>query len=106
MTVWILGLAGAMVMGGVGLRLAYRAWRQRRIASRRRIEAPNSHYSSAAVRDQEDRQRWEAIAVHRLHPLNREEVEQLLHRIDRDGVHSLTPRERLFLDNMTLPRTG
>lgn len=105
MSVW-LGLAVAVMLGGVSLRLWYRAVRRRRIAARRRVEAPNSYYSSTGVRNQEDRERWGQIPLHRLHPLNQEEVERLLRRIDDDGVQTLSPRDRLFLDNMTLPRMG
>lgn len=103
---WVPGVVLAVLMGGVALRVGYRAWRRRRIASRRRVEAPNSHYSSQGVRNQEDRERWGSIPVERLHPLNQEEVERLLRRIDNDGIQALSPRDRLFLDNMTLPRMG
>lgn len=93
-------------MGGVGLRFWYRSWRQRRIAARRRVEAPNSHYSSRGVRDQEDRERWGGIELSRLHPLNRDEVQRLLDVVDTDGINVLSGKDRLFLDNMTLPRLG
>jgi hypothetical protein len=106
MGVWIVGLTMAMVVGGTALRIAYVARRRRSAAARRRVEAPNSHYSSIAVRNQEDRERWGSIDRVRLHPLNQEEVERLLGLIDSDGVHTLSARDRLFLDNMTLPRTG
>ena len=95
-----------MVIGGVSFRIWYRGWRRRRIVANRRVEAPNSAYSSAGVRGQEDRQRWGDIELGGLHPLNQEEVVRLLHVVDGDGVRSLSPRDRLFLDNMTLPRMG
>lgn len=101
-----LAMAMAVVMGGYALRRAYVARRRRRIAEARRVEAPNSHYAAPAVREQEDRERWGAIEVERLHPLNREEVERLLHRIDEEGVQALSSKDRRFLDNMTLPRKG
>lgn len=93
-------------VGGVGLRLWYRSWRRRRIAARRRVEAPNSHYSSRLVRDQEDRERWGDIDLSRLHPLNRDEVQRLLDAVDSEGIRILSSKERLFLDNMTIPRLG
>jgi hypothetical protein len=105
MGVWMLGLM-AVMMGGMAARAAWVARRRRRIAERRRVEAPNSYYSSLGVRNQEDHERWKSIELARLHPLNQEEVERLLRRIDRDGVQSLAPKDRLFLDNMTLPRMG
>lgn len=95
-----------LIAGGVGLRLWLRSVRERRIAARRRVEAPNSHYSSLRVRQQEDRERWGKIDVDRLHPLNRDEVARLLEIVDADGVGVLSQRERLFLDNMALPRSA
>ncbi len=96
----------ATILGGVGFRLWYRNWRRRRIAARRRVEAPNSHYSSRSVRNQVDRERWGGIDVSSLHPLNRDEVLRLLELADAEGVRALSGRDRLFLDNMTLPRMG
>jgi hypothetical protein len=93
-----------LIAGGVGLRLWLRSWRQRRIAARRRVEAPNSHYSSLGVRQLEDRERWGRIDVQHLHPINRQEVRRLLDVVDANGVGVLSAKERLFLDNMTLPR--
>lgn len=94
------------MMGGVALRLWYKRWRRRRIAATRRVEAPNSHFSSAGVRSQEDRERWGDIRLGGLHPLNRDEVVRLLEVVDEEGVKALSVKDRLFLDNMTLPRMG
>lgn len=94
------------MMGGVAFRLWYRSWRRRRIAAKRRVEAPNSHYSSAGVRNQEDRERWGGINLPALHPINQEEVVRLLELVDDEGVKALSVKDRLFLDNMTLPRMG
>lgn len=94
------------VVGGFGLRLWYRAWKRRKAAALRRVEAPNSHYSSAGVRNLEDRERWGSINRRVLHPLNQEEVERLLVVLDADGILALSGKDRLFLDNMTVPRMG
>ena len=91
-------------MGGVALRFWYRAWRRRRVVASRRVEAPNSHYSSQGVRNQVDRERWGDIDMHALHPLNQAEVVRLLEVVDVEGTKALSRRERLFLDNMTVPR--
>jgi transposase len=93
-----------LIASGVGFRLWLRRLREQRIAKRRRVEAPNSQYSSLLVRQLEDRARWGRIVGERLHPLNRHEVERLLQIADADGVGVLSSRERLFLDNMTIPR--
>ncbi len=103
---FLLPALAVVVTGGVALRIWYRIWRKRKIAANRRVEAPNSHYSSVGVQNQVDRERWGGIRLGGLHPLNQEEVVRLLAVVDEEGVKSLSPRDRLFLDNMTLPRMG
>ncbi len=103
---FLLPALAVVVTGGIALRLWYRRWRRAKIAANRRVEAPNSHYSSVGVQQQLDRERWGGIKMGALHPLNQEEVMRLLQVVDEDGVKSLSPRDRLFLDNMTLPRMG
>ncbi len=105
MTIWITAIATATLLF-LGGRLWYRHWRARRIASRRRVELPNSHYSSQLVRNQLDRDRWRALNTSYLHPVNREEVERLLSLVDALGADALSPRERLFLDHLTSLRMG
>jgi len=90
----------------MGLRLWYLRWRARKIAARRRVELPNSHYSSQLVQNQLDRERWQDLNLSRLHPVNREEVERLLSMVDALGVDALSPRERVFLDHLTSLRFG
>lgn len=105
MTTWIPALLFA-VTGGIGLRIWYRKWQRDRIAAKRRVELPNSHYASQGVRNQLDRERWGDIELRRLHPLNQEEVARLLQVVDAEGIKAISPKDRLFLDNMTLPRFG
>lgn len=104
MLTYVLPALAVMTIGGVALRMWYRSWRRRRIAARRRVEAPNSHYSSKGVRNQEDRERWGDIRLPTLHPLNQEEVVRLLETVDVEGVNALSGKDRLFLDNMTIAR--
>ena len=103
METWIPAVA-ALVATGVALRLWYTGWRRRRIASRRRIEAPNSQYSSQGVRNHEDRERWGGIDLSKLHPLNQDEVRRLLGVVDAQGIAALSTKDRLFLDNMAVER--
>lgn len=105
MSTWLPALIVGIV-AAVAARVWYRAHRRRRIAARRRIEAPNSHYSSQLVRNQEDRERWGRINMGGLHPLNRDEVERLLDMVDQEGIKAISAKDRLFLDNMTIPRFG
>jgi hypothetical protein len=102
---WLLALIVGIGLG-VALRTSYRTWHRRRVASRRVVERPNSHYSSQGVLNLEARDRWHRINLRSLHPLNREEVQRLLDVVDREGTGALSPKERLFLDNMTLHRSG
>ena len=106
MTDILVPAVAVLVLGSVGLRLWYVRWRRQKVASRRRVEAPNSHYSSQGVRNQEDRERWSRIDLAGLHPLNQEEVDRLLAIVDSDGIGALSRKDRLFLDNMALPRMG
>ena len=100
MTLWISALICAF-LGVIGIRIWYRRWRRARIAARRIVEKPNSHYSSAMVKNQVDRERWGSVNLDLIHPVNREEVERLLALADVQGPGSLSNRERLFLENMT-----
>jgi hypothetical protein len=105
MTTWVPALLVGVVLGVV-LRIMYRSWRKRRVAARRVVEMPNSHYASEGVRNQEARERWGRINQRRLHPLNRDEVQRLLDMVDHEGIQVLSSKDRHFLDNMTLPRLG
>lgn len=105
MTLWISAI-GVSALAVVGLRFWYRRWRTRRISARRKVELPNSHYSSRLVQNQLDRDRWHDLKLSRLHPVNQEEVERLLAMVDALGADTLSPRERIFLDHLTSLRLG
>lgn len=66
----------------------------------RRVEAPNSEYKSPYVADLEAKDRWEAVDLTLLHPVNREEMVAVLARLRATNVRTLTAAERAFLDNM------
>jgi len=48
-----------------------------------------------------DVDRWRRIDRRALHPVNREELERVLAKIDADGTGSLTPEERVFLERFS-----
>ena len=100
MMFWISALILAS-LGAIGFRAWYRRLQARRVAERRIIEKPNSFYSSALVNNQVDRARWGGLDLGKLHPINREEVERLMAVADVQGLDSLSPKDRLFLENMT-----
>ena len=102
----LMPLLAGIAVGGLGLAAWFATRRRRLAATERRVEAPNSHFSSNGVREREDRERWNRIDLARLHPINQEEVQRLLLIVDGQGAAVLTGKDRVFLDNMTRPRRG
>jgi hypothetical protein len=100
----LLPLIAGVITGSLGFAAWYARRRRRRAEGKRRVEAPNSHYSSRGVRERDDRERWARIDQSHLHPLNRDEVRRLLALADVNGVATLSAKDRAFLDNMTRPR--
>jgi len=48
-----------------------------------------------------DLDRWSRIRRDQLHEVNREELDRIMQKIEREGVGSVTPQERTFLDNFS-----
>ena len=46
-------------------------------------------------------ERWRSVDTERLHPLNREEYERIMEKVDRSGPASLTVHEKGFLERMS-----
>ncbi len=63
-------------------------------------EAAEGEAGARWVREMEAKERWTSLDLDALHPVNREEVEALLARIERASTRVLTSRERIFLDRM------
>jgi hypothetical protein len=103
MLFWISGIVGAMA-AAIALHIWHRRRRARLVAARRVVEKPNSAYAAPGVVQQVERTRWSSIDLDRLHPINREEVERLLEVVDTAGPQALSRKDRIFLDNMTVPR--
>lgn len=93
-------LAVVAALFGVFVRQFVLAYRARKRAERRKVEAPNSHYDPVAVQNIQARERWDGIEMRQVHEINRGEVERLLTKADALGVEALKPRERQFLDVM------
>ena len=51
--------------------------------------------------ERDARRRWASIDLGSMHDLNRNEVEELLARVDRHGMGALSLEERRFLDRMS-----
>ena len=93
------GVLAALV--GVALSAWLRQVRLRRLAARRTVERPNSHYAPPAVERRAETERWgEKIRAEDLHPINRDELNRLLAKIAASGSGSLSAGDRQFLDNL------
>jgi len=49
----------------------------------------------------DDLDRWSKIQRDQLHEVNREEFDRIMQKIETEGIGSVTPRERSFLDNFS-----
>lgn len=89
------GVAHFAHLGGFAGGYLYLKWHERTSpAARFRARAgPATKMSGGAV------DRWRKVDLEALHPLNREEYERLLRKLDSHGADSLTPSERAFLDH-------
>jgi hypothetical protein len=98
MTPWLPYIVAlSFLTGGV---VTYRVRRAQRARRARRLEAPNSEYKSPYVLELEAKERWEGIALDRLHQVNREEVQRLHKTLADGGVRALSGSEKAFLDRM------
>ena len=79
-------------------------WRLHRHATRAAAEGAEAVIevaeASRHLRDLEARERWAALDLDRLHPINRDEVVGLLQRIEGGSLRGLSTQERAFLDRM------
>jgi len=97
------GIAHFAHLGGIAIGFGYlrlRKWRRDRSRQRRLRQFSKAFQEVGKARDDGSVQRWKAIPVDTLHELNRQEVVQLLEKIDEEGAESLSREERRFLDRM------
>lgn len=84
-------------LGGYAGAYLYLKWLDRaRTQFKRKAVAP----TPVAARKSEN---WKAIDVSRVHEVNREQLNEILDKINAQGIGSLTPEERLFLSNFVPP---
>lgn len=89
-------------LGGFVGGWAFLAWHDRQARSWQRGSATaTSTIQRLTAQIRADTERWRAIRLEELHPINREEVERVLLKLEAYGVSSLTPDERAFLDRMS-----
>ena len=86
-------------LGGLVWAVAFLRLRDRYLGkNRREFKDKVNHTASMDGSEREARMRWASINLGAMHDLNRSEVEELLARVDRDGIVSLSLAERQFLD--------
>jgi membrane associated rhomboid family serine protease len=89
-------------LGGFAGGWAFLAWHRRRAKSwQRGPVTATSTIQRLATQMRQDTERWKTIPLDQLHPINREEVERVLQKLEVSGLGSLTPDERAFLDRMS-----
>ena len=96
------GTAHFAHLGGLAVGAGYLRWRDWHTGKDRRdFRRKVNHSPSLKASDRDARSRWAAIDLGSMHDLNRSEVEELLARVDRNGMRVLSLEERQFLDRMS-----
>lgn len=98
--VWGRGIAHFAHLGGFVGAWLYLAWLDRN-APHRKFREKATVGTLKGRTDTADLERWRSIPREQLHPINREEVERLLLKIETSGVKSLTLEERASLDRFS-----
>ena len=96
------GTAHFAHLGGLAVGAGYLRWRDWHTGKGRRdFQRKVNHSPSMEGSERDARRRWAAIDLASIHDLNRNEVEELLARVDREGTGALSVDERQFLDRMS-----
>lgn len=88
--------------GFAGGWLTLRWFEQRSRSARPRTMGPAPTERPSSAPSPATLERWKRISLDRLHPVNREEAEKVLAKVDRLGAGSLTVEERDFLDRISV----
>jgi membrane associated rhomboid family serine protease len=94
------GVAHFAHLGGFAGGYLYLRWMEHHspLAKWRRKITPPPRRAAAP-----DVERWRRIDPEALHPVNREELERVMAKVNADGPVALTPGERQFLDRFSPP---
>ena len=96
------GTAHFAHLGGLAVGAGYLRLRDRhRGKDLRDFQRRVNHTQSMDGSEHDARRRWASIDLASMHDLNRNEVEELLARVDRNGMGALSLEERQFLDRMS-----
>ncbi len=83
-------------LGGFAGGYLFLKWLSRRTSPEHTLSSPAVPTVSEA-----DLSRWSRIPRERLHPVNREELDRILHKLNSTGVASLSPIETEFLNRFS-----
>jgi membrane associated rhomboid family serine protease len=95
------GVAHFAHLGGYAGGWAYLWWMNRRATAGRRAWQQKVSAPAATV----DSRRIATIDLSRVHPVNRDEVNRILDKVNRSGLESLTSEERTFLSHFAGPES-
>lgn len=96
------GTAHFAHLGGLAVGAGFLKLRDRHLSKDRRDFQRRVHHTpSMEGSDRDARRRWASIDLESMHDLNRNEVEELLARVDREGMGALSMEDRQFLDRMS-----
>jgi len=96
------GTAHFAHLGGLAVGAGYLRFRDRHLGKDlREFQRRVNHTPSTQGSEGDTRSRWASIDLMSMHDLNRNEVEELLARVDRNGMGALSLEERQFLDRMS-----
>ena len=91
------GIANFAHLGGFAGGFLYLRWME--------LRSPAARFRAAARRmprgREDDLERWRKVRPDTLHPVNREEYERVMAKVEVTGAVSLTPDERAFLDRFS-----
>jgi membrane associated rhomboid family serine protease len=91
------GIANFAHLGGFAGGFLYLRWME--------LRSPAKRFRAAATRaprgSESDLARWRKVRPDGLHPVNREEYERVMAKVELAGAASLTPDERAFLDRFS-----
>ncbi len=96
------GTAHFAHLGGLAVGAGYLRMRDRHVGKDlRAFQRRVNHTPSMDGSERDARGRWASIDLASMHDLNRNEVEELLARVDRNGMDALSLEDRRFLDRMS-----
>ena len=96
------GTAHFAHLGGLAVGAGYLRLRDRHLGKDlREFRRKVNRTASTEGSERDARRRWASINLSSMHDLNRNEVEELLARVDRNGIRALSLEDRQFLDRMS-----